>query len=87
MVHRTARMGGTMEDEKKPLELAPSDMCRLTVYSVECVNCIEGYCPARTPAVLEGEKFILCGAKKLSQPVLAAYQERVGIELHIERPC
>ena len=76
-----------MADEKDALELASSDLGELTVEDVVCTNCIEGFCPARTPSVLEDERFVLCGAKKASQPVIAAYQERTGIELHIERPC
>ncbi len=76
-----------MDDEKSVLELDPSDLLAYTVEQVTCTNCIEGFCPARTPSSCDGEEFILCGAKKDSQPVLAAYTERTGIELHIERPC
>ena len=66
-------------------EFVEGDMGGLTVENVVCTNCIEGFCPARTPSRY-GDEFILCGAKKQSQPVIAAYQERTGIELHIERP-
>ena len=76
-----------MTDEKTVVQLAASDLGELGVDDVVCTNCIEGFCPARTPSVFEDVDFVLCGAKKLSQPVIAAYQERTGIELHIERPC
>ena len=76
-----------MQDENAILELAAADMANLTVNDVVCVDCIKGFCPARTPSVYDGTEFILCGAKKATQPVLARYQERTGIELHIERPC
>ena len=76
-----------MKDEDAVLDLTAQDMGDLTVQDVVCTNCIEGFCPARTPAVFASETFTLCGAKKASQPVIAAYQERTGIELHIERPC
>ena len=75
-----------MENAKELLELATSDLGGLTVQDVVCTNCIEGFCPARTPSTHDGDDFILCGAKKASQPVLAAYTQRTGIELHIERP-
>ncbi len=76
-----------MINEKTMLVFEASDLGKLTVQDVVCTNCIEGFCPARTPSSFEGEEFTFCGAKKLSQPVIAAYQERTGIELHIERPC
>lgn len=76
-----------MTDEKTTVVFEESDLGGLTVDDIFCTDCIEGFCPARTPSVLESREFILCGAKKLSQPVIAAYQERTGIELHIERPC
>ena len=76
-----------MADESMVLEIAASDMGTLTVGQVVCTNCIEGYCPARTPAAFAGEGFMLCGAKKLSQPVLEAYQTRLDVKLHSERPC
>ncbi len=76
-----------MENDNLALKLTMGDMGALTVRDVVCTNCIEGFCPARTPATLATEEFILCGAKKQSQPVIAAYQKRTGIELHIERPC
>ena len=76
-----------MEKENTVLELDTSDLLDYTVEQVTCTNCIEGLCPARTPSTCDGVEFILCGAKKDSQPVLAAYTERTGIELHIERPC
>lgn len=76
-----------MQDEKELLVFEASDMGGLTINDVVCVDCIEGFCPARTPSSFEGTEFTFCGAKKLSQPVIAAYQERTGIELHIERPC
>ena len=74
-------------DNHANLELIAGDMGDLTVKDVVCVDCIEGFCPARTPSVFDGTEFILCGAKNASQPVLARYQERTGITLHIERPC
>lgn len=76
-----------MKDGNATLELAASDMAGLTVNDVVCVDCIEGFCPARTPSVYDGTEFILCGAKKATQPVLTRYQQRTGIALHIERPC
>ena len=76
-----------MADEKTMLVFEASDLGELTVQDVVCTNCIEGFCPARTPSSFENEEFTFCGAKQLSQPVIAAYQERTGIELHIERPC
>ena len=76
-----------MQDESAILELAASDMAELTVNDIVCVDCIEGFCPARTPSAYNGTEFVLCGAKAASQPVLARYQNRTGIELHIERPC
>lgn len=76
-----------MEETFEILALESSDMGGLTANDIVCVNCIEGFCPARTPARFENEEFILCGAKKASDPVLAAYQKRTGRTLHIERPC
>ena len=76
-----------MQEEKKALELLESDLGVLGVDDVVCTNCIKGFCPARTAAVYDKVEFVLCGAKKASQPVLSAWQERTGIELHIERPC
>ena len=76
-----------MKDEHATLELTASDMAGLTVDDVVCVDCIEGFCPARTPSVFDETEFILCGAKKATQPVLTSYQQRTGIALHIERPC
>ena len=76
-----------MAGETEALELAQEDLGTLTVEDVVCTNCIEGFCPARTPSCFAGEPFMFCGAKKASQPVIAAFQERTGIELHIERPC
>ena len=69
------------------LELLESDMGVCVVDDVVCTNCIEGFCPARTLAVFDLSDFVLCGAKKASQPVLSAWQERTGVELHVERPC
>lgn len=76
-----------MRDENLMLELAASDMGGLTIEDVKCTDCIEGFCPARTASVFDSTSFTLCGAKKASQPVLEAYQERTGCVLHIERPC
>ena len=76
-----------MQDENATLELAADDMAGLSVSDIVCVDCIEGFCPARTPSAYNGTEFVLCGAKAASQPVLARYQNRTGIELHIERPC
>ena len=76
-----------MTDEKARLVFEGSDLGELTVDDIVCTDCIEGFCPARTPSLFESREFTLCGAKKLSQPVITAYQERTGIELHIERPC
>ena len=39
-----------MQDESAILELAASDMAELTVNDIVCVDCIEGFCPARTPS-------------------------------------
>lgn len=76
-----------MQDEKIVLELLESDMGACGIDDVVCTNCIEGFCPARTSAVFDMGEFVLCGAKKAARPVLSAWQERTGIELHIERPC
>ena len=76
-----------MQDEKKPLVFEASDLGDLTINDVVCVDCIKGFCPARTPSSFGGPEFTFCGAKKLAEPVIAAYQERTGIKLHIERPC
>ena len=76
-----------MQDENTVLKLTTSDMLELTVNDVVCVDCIEGFCPARTPSIYEGTEFILCGAKKATQPVLMRYQKRTGTTLHIEHPC
>lgn len=76
-----------MEEAFETVVLETGDMGELTAKDVACTNCLEGYCPARRTASLEGEELILCGAKKTSCSVLAAYQQRTGRVLLIERPC
>ena len=73
--------------EHANLMLTETDMGGLAIHDVVCVDCIEGFCPARTPSTYDGTDFILCGAKKATQPVLERYQARTGITLHIEHPC
>lgn len=79
--------GTIVEEAFEAVALEAGDMNGLTVRDVVCVDCIKGFCPARTPARFEEEEFILCGAKKAVEPVLAAYQHRTGRILHIEKPC
>lgn len=76
-----------MEEAFETVALEASDMGAYTVDDVVCIDCIKGFCPARTPASYDGTEFTFCGARKLCDGVLAAYQQRTGRVLHIEKPC
>lgn len=76
-----------MADEKKVIEFVTADMGGYTMEEATCTNCIEGFCPARTPSSLEGVAFTFCGARKNADGIVAAYSKRTGVELHIEKPC
>ena len=70
----------------EPLRFTANDLLSYTIEDIVCTNCIEGFCPARTPSICEGAEFTLCGAKGVSAEVLNAYAERTGIVVEIERP-
>lgn len=76
-----------MPQESKPLVFAESDLLGYTIDELVCTNCIEGFCPARTAAVCGLREFTFCGARKIADDVVAAYNERTASNLVIEKPC